>query len=184
MCIRDRVYEGEEEEDAYTLLSPGDSGSAVKRLQTRLKELGYFDGDLGGNYLTKTTDAVKKFQEAIGVNPTGIATVALQKKLFASDAPYYEGEEEEEPPQTNYVKLQKGATGTQVTNLQKRLKELGYFTTDITGTYGTMTIRAVKAFEARYGKEQTGIATVALQKKLYSDSALPYDCLLYTSRCV
>lgn len=169
------VYEGEEEEDAYTLLSPGDSGSAVKRLQTRLKELGYFDGDLGGNYLTKTTDAVKKFQEAIGVNPTGIATVALQKKLFASDAPYYEGEEEEEQPQTNYVKLQKGATGTQVTKLQKRLKELGYFTTDITGTYGTMTIRAVKAFEARYGKEQTGIATVALQKELYSDNALPYE---------
>ena len=49
---------------------------------------------------------------------------------------------------------------------EKRLKELGYFTTDITGTYGTMTIRAVKAFEARYGKEQTGIATVALQKEL------------------
>ncbi len=167
------VYEGEEEE--YTLLSPGDSGSAVKRLQTRLKELGYFDGDLGGNYLTKTTDAVKKFQEAIGVNATGIATAALQRKLFASDAPYYEGEEEEEPPQTNYVKLQKGATGAQVTKLQKRLKELGYFTTDITGTYGTMTIRAVKAFEARYGKEQTGVATIALQKELYSDNALPYE---------
>ena len=173
------VYEGDEEEDTaedeYIMLSPGDSGSEVKRLQKRLKELGYFDGDLGGNYQTKTTDAVKKFQQAVGVNPTGIATASLQKKLFSSTAPFYEGEGEPDvQPEENYIKLQKGNKGSRVTKLQERLKELGYFTTRITGTYGSKTIQAVKAFEARYGKEQTGIATIALQKELFSDDALAY----------
>lgn len=37
----------------------------MKKLQRRLKQLGYFDGDIGGNYLTKTTKAVKEFQAAI-----------------------------------------------------------------------------------------------------------------------
>lgn len=174
------VYEGDEEEDTaqdeYILLSPGDSGSEVKRLQRRLKELGYFDGELGGNYLTKTTDAVKRFQQAIGANPTGIATAALQKRLFASNAPYYGDADQgdDEPEQQNYIKLQKGNKGSRVTKLQQRLKELGYFTTAITGTYGSKTIQAVKAFEARYGKEQTGVATIALQKELFSEDALAY----------
>ena len=76
-------------------LEPGDTGDAVKKLQTRLKALGWFSGVIGGNYLTLTTQAVKDFQSEAGLEASGIATAATQKKLFASDAP------KREKPETN-----------------------------------------------------------------------------------
>lgn len=66
----------------YRTLSYGDSGTAVKQLQTRLKELGYFDGQLGGNYLKLTKAAVEAYQEANGWNVDGVATPDLQKEIF------------------------------------------------------------------------------------------------------
>lgn len=121
-------------ESGYTKLEPGDTGSAVKKLQKRLKELGYFDGEIGGNYLDKTTNAVKRFQKAIGVDADGIATASLQEKIFADDAPKYEAPkataqptakpEATKQPDSGYQTLQKGDTGSAVKKLQKRLKEL------------------------------------------------------------
>jgi uncharacterized protein YgiM (DUF1202 family) len=50
----------------YQQLSPGDTGNAVKKMQTRLKALGWFGGTIGGNYLTRTTQAVKDFRTRRG----------------------------------------------------------------------------------------------------------------------
>jgi uncharacterized protein YgiM (DUF1202 family) len=61
--------------DGYEQLNPEDTGDAVKKLQTRLKALGWFTGSIGGNYLTRTTQAVKDFQSAAGLEPSGTATV-------------------------------------------------------------------------------------------------------------
>lgn len=44
--------------------------------------MGYFNGAIGGNYLSQTQSAVKKYQKAIGVKQTGIATPELQEKIF------------------------------------------------------------------------------------------------------
>lgn len=68
---------------AYNTLSYGDSGEDVKKLQTKLQELGYFAGDIGGNYLAKTTAAVKAFQTDYGFTADGIATPEVQKQLFS-----------------------------------------------------------------------------------------------------
>lgn len=54
------------------MLRNGDKGDDVKELQTALKTLGYFNGDIGGNYLTLTTQAVKAFQKANGLEVDGI----------------------------------------------------------------------------------------------------------------
>jgi peptidoglycan hydrolase-like protein with peptidoglycan-binding domain len=154
---------------SYVTLKPGDTGDRVKQLQQRLKELGYFTASVGGNYLTETSKAVKAFQDALGLDTTGIATASLQRKLFASSAPA------NTTNSGSYVKLQKNDTGAWVTALQNRLKELGYFKGSVDGVYGSGTVSAVKLFETAYGKTPTGIATVALQKTLYSDSAKPYE---------
>ncbi|MEG1605895.1 MAG: peptidoglycan-binding protein [Clostridia bacterium] len=169
------AYEGEAipDDEEYVLLSPGDSGSDVKRLQKRLKELGYFTGELGGNYQTKTTDAVRRFQEAINVNPTGVATASLQKKLFSSSAPSYDGDEPAPDPGSDYVKLQYGDSSDRVFELQSRLTDLGYYSGPLSGDFNQKTVAAVKQFEKRYDKKQTGVASVALQKKLFSEDALP-----------
>jgi len=70
-------------EDGYRTLQEGDSGSEVKALQNRLKELGYFTGTPLGNYKTLTAAAVRAYQKAMGLKEDGIATPALQKMIFA-----------------------------------------------------------------------------------------------------
>ena len=64
-------------------------GDVVGRIQKRLYELGYYDQDITEYYGPFTRDAIKAFQKALGVLPTGIADEATQKALFADDAPVY-----------------------------------------------------------------------------------------------
>lgn len=83
------IAPGEEtpQQAPYETLKPGDSGEAVKKLQKRLKALEWFYGDIGGNYKTLTTQAVKDFQEAVGLKATGVADSDTQRALYDSDAP-------------------------------------------------------------------------------------------------
>ena len=74
--------------------------------------------------------------------------------------------------QDPYTELSLGSMGTAVRNLQKRLIELGYLTGTADGYYVSVSEDAVKAFEAAYGKQRTGIATVSMQNYLFADSAL------------
>ena len=46
-------------------------GDAVKKLQERIKQLGYFDGSITGNYQDKTISAIKKIQKQNGMKVTG-----------------------------------------------------------------------------------------------------------------
>ena len=178
----------------YRHLVGGDSGPEVKRLQTRLKELGYFDGELGGNYLSKTTAAVKKFQAASGFDVTGEATVELQQYLFSSDAPRASAttvpvqptprptqrpsqQATQKPSATayRYRQLAYGDSGSPVKVLQNRLKELGYFTGNAAGNYREQTVEAVKKFQDAAGFDVTGVATVELQEYLFSADAPRYS---------
>ena len=61
----------------------------VFKIQTRLKELGYLQDDPDGIFGDNTVKAVERFQKAVGLEATGVATVEMQAKLFAADAPRY-----------------------------------------------------------------------------------------------
>lgn len=148
----------------YTELRHGDTGDAVKRLQKRLKELGYFNGDIGGNYLDKTEAAVKLFETTIGWNDDGVATVVLQQYLFSAQAPAYDGEQDDGT-------LEKGDTGAAVKKLQQRLIELGYLTGKADGDFGAKTRTALEAFQAAIGLSPTGVADPDTQEYLYASTA-------------
>lgn len=64
-----------------------DTGEAVKIIQRRLKELGYFNGVIGGNYLAKTRNAVTAFQQDAGLHIDGICDSTTYSRLFSADAP-------------------------------------------------------------------------------------------------
>ena len=64
----------------------------MTRIQQRLYALGYYDQDVTDYYGPFTRDAVKAFQKALGVLPTGIADETTQRALFADDAPPYSEE--------------------------------------------------------------------------------------------
>ena len=58
----------------------------MKAIQRKLKELGYFDGSIGGNYLTKTEAAVKAFQSANGMTADGVATKEVQRRILGASS--------------------------------------------------------------------------------------------------
>lgn len=55
-------------------------------LQKRLKELGYYSGDLTGKFTSSTTKAVKKFQKKHGIKANGYVKEDTWKILFSTKA--------------------------------------------------------------------------------------------------
>ena len=72
-----------------------------------------------------------------------------------------------------YPVLMLGSTGTDVSDLQARLTELGYYTGAIDGRYASGTQTAVQEFQERNGLTADGIAGRQTQDLLYSGSAQP-----------
>lgn len=58
---------------AYSLSKYGSTGNEVKQIQKKLKNWGYYDGNVDGIYGSKTVAAVKKFQRKNGLSVDGIA---------------------------------------------------------------------------------------------------------------
>ena len=67
----------------FTTLKQGKEGEAVFWLQMKLKELGYYAGAVTGQYLTGTKKAVKAFQKASGIYPTGDADEKTLRSIYA-----------------------------------------------------------------------------------------------------
>ena len=72
----------------------------------------------------------------------------------------------------SYEVLAAGATGNQVTSLQKALIELGYLPSGADGVYGEATKAAVAAFQAANDYPATGEADANLQAFLYAGKPL------------
>jgi len=62
-----------EEESIEVLSKLGSRGDEVRRIQTKLKQLGYYDGAVDGIFGTQTKKAVIRFQKSCGLTADGIA---------------------------------------------------------------------------------------------------------------
>ena len=67
-------------------LAYGSNGDQVKAMQERLKELGYYDSAVDGQYGNGTKQAVKIFQRQHGLDDDGIAGSQTLSKLYSNDA--------------------------------------------------------------------------------------------------
>lgn len=68
------------------MLQPGSTGPDVQTLQTQLKELGYYNGAVNGQFTEPTKIAVSQFQTAQGLLADGIVGSTTWKKLQAAIA--------------------------------------------------------------------------------------------------
>jgi peptidoglycan hydrolase-like protein with peptidoglycan-binding domain len=176
-----------EPEVTYATLTKGDKSDMVLELQNRLFELGFLLDDRDGAYGSKTQTAVKLFQQAAGLEATGIADNETQRKLYAEDAPRTEYAQATPTPAApadggasaetateagGYTTLQKGDKSEQVKEMKARLFELGFMEEESKGrSFGSKTKTAVEAFQKAAGLDVTGVADVATQELLFSDSA-------------
>lgn len=66
--------DNQKNENAVTALSKiGSRGEEVRRIQKKLKELGFYNGSIDGIYGSATQRAVKRFQASVGITSDGIA---------------------------------------------------------------------------------------------------------------
>ncbi len=162
--------------DTDTTLRSGSRGQAVKDLQKRLKTLGYYSGSIDGVYGTGTIKAVRAFQERNRLTVDGVAGPSTLKQLYSSSAKSARDDADDDDDQdVDDGVLRKGSRGQAVRTLQKKLKDLGYYTGSVDGAYGDATIAAVRAFQARNKLTVDGAAGTSTLKVLYSSSAKPAE---------
>ena len=163
-------------------MKSGDKGSQVTELQNKLQILGFYAAQPTGVYDSATVSAVKKFQKAHSLTVDGIAgkkTLQLLNLLASSAAatptPYVYEPLPTATPLTaqNVVVLKSGVRGVDVTRLQNRLMELGYYTCTADGVYNSDEIAAVKEFQRKNGLTVDGVAGLETQRALYADTAIP-----------
>ena len=76
------------------------------------------------------------------------------------------------PTPTAAAVLKKGSSGADVKTLQRRLKQLGYYTGSVDGDFGDATEKALRAFQDRNNLLVDGIAGNKTLTKLYSGTAV------------
>ena len=156
----DSVYKNADSDKDDDSLRMGDSGSAVKDLQTKLKKLGYYSGTVDSTFGSGTYAAVRAFQKKYNLTADGVAGSETLKKL---DSAYKNANSAKDDGS-----LRKGATGSAVKDLQTKLKKLGFYNAYVDGSYGDTTVAAVKAFQKKYNLTADGVAGSETLKKLDS----------------
>ena len=153
--------------DTSTSLKKGSSGTEVRNLQYVLAELGYYDGDINGEYGNTTADAVRAFQINNDISPVdGVAGPKTLKVIYSSKAVGATASS------GSYDTLSKGDKGTAVVEMQEKLKKLGYLS-EVTGEFDSATVEAVKNFQRRNNLTVNGKANSSTLSKLYSKNPEP-----------
>jgi peptidoglycan hydrolase-like protein with peptidoglycan-binding domain len=137
------------------LLSRGDRGLQVRELQHRLRQLDWFSGRITGRYEQSTVRAVKGFQDKRGFRDTGAVDRRTWKRLIDMTRKPTKAEMHNRLVPGPAI-LRVGSQGDRVRDLQARLKQIAWFFGNVTGTYGSITAKAVSGFQAKRGFPVTG----------------------------
>jgi peptidoglycan hydrolase-like protein with peptidoglycan-binding domain len=145
-------------------LKVGSSGTEVLQLQKLLNQLGFLTVEPTGTFGPMTASAVKKFQSSHGLEAVGSVGPGTRAKLNATGGAKSSGAS---IGKYLFAKpLAMGATGSDVTELQKKLQTLGYYTGVPSGVFDSATVLAVKTFQSAYGLEAVGSVGPGTRAKL------------------
>ena len=163
---------------------------AVRAMQKRLKELGWYTGNVDGDFGPSTLVAVKAFQQANGLKVDGKAGEQTLARLNSTKAvanksgtntksgksgttvrPTAKPRPTATPNLSRDYYLESGSSGSKVRTLQNRLIALGYLSGKATGEYDAATRAAVFAFQDANKLWKDGIAGPKTLKLLYSNNA-------------
>ena len=153
------------------LLQMNSVGLEVKELQERLRELGYYSGEVDGQYGGGTRSAVQAFQGQHGLDADGIAGESTLNLLYSANAQTFVPTPTPSDTPETAAMLGSGSQGDQVKKLQQRLAELGFYTGKVDGDYGKGTKQAVTVFQSQHGLDADGIAGEKTLRLLYSSAA-------------
>ena len=147
----------EEKKPSKVYSSESEKGQEIVEINTRLMELSYMENDNPSDTYAKTTEeAIKVFERKNGFEMDGILTEFEYDILMSDEAQQFS------------VAL--GDVGTDVSELQARLVDLGYLEV-VTGEFGMHTQTAVIGFQKANGLKADGKIGTETREVLYSDEA-------------
>ena len=159
-----------------SLLKVGDTGKAVKDIQTYLKQQEFYSGSIDGVYGVETSEAVASFQESRNMiadgmvgpktwaallgtasvtapSPSTSATVGDLSSYLPSQAPL----------------LTTSSRGRAVRDIQAFLRRRGYYSGSINGFYGPETVEAVLEFQEQMNLNEDGVVRPKTWDAMKSD---------------
>ena len=163
-------------------LRRGMSGQNIKTLQEKLTEAGFSPvGGADGYFGRATEKALKEFQQAEGLSPSGIADEITVAKLSNSPLPNAsdnsgesettensENKSEEteapvlSPEVAELIGVGKGSVGSAAKAVQQLLIDAGVnLRGGADGVFGRVSDAALKAYQKDHGLDQTGVADEA-----------------------
>ena len=156
---------------AYVASAPSEVESAapsmsIKAIQQRLRDLGYTDAPVNGRNDARFKSALKAFQSRAGLRADGIPGAKTIRALQAGRAPY----------NNDYIALQRGDTGSHVAQLQRKLLDLGFFTSSVDGKYGSRTVMAIEAYKSFFYIGGNGeYVSAELVRRIMNTDPLEYN---------
>ena len=136
-------------------------GKEVLNLQTRLRDLGIYAGELDGKYGGGTVNAVREAQRMMGLTESGVASPEFLASLM----------DDETAPTARNVAVREGMSGPVVRSIQQDLKKLKLYDDKIDGVFDVDVLEAVKVFQGAYGYPADGVMESEIQKALFYESS-------------
>ena len=158
-----------EQRDADVILKTGDSGYLVSEIKNRLNVLGFLPTIADDIYDEKTEKAMRLFQEANGIEQTGMADGVTREKLMGENAVSME-------LFTNRClscTLRPGDTGYAVYLMTGRLYVLGYDVEQVYEFDDTVS-DAVRIFRRASGLTDGNVADAEMRALLNSENAISF----------
>lgn len=161
------------------------TGEQILQVEQALYSLGYHDDTFDALLDDHTRQALRSFQIANDLEATGEVDEGTVKRLSDGNAVTchdyltrlaagYDG----------LPVLQAGGSGESVSVLQRRLRDLGYFSGASDGVFGDATLAAIRRFQMANGLNETGIADRATQFRLGEGNPISWENFLQSAQCV
>jgi peptidoglycan hydrolase-like protein with peptidoglycan-binding domain len=154
------------------VLRPGDKGEQVRELQHRLYQLEWLPETTTGVFDAATKEAVKGFQARRHLDSTGVLDRVSWRRLKAlTETPTHDAMFNVLQP--GPAILQAGDSGDHVRDTQARLKQIAWIYGDVTGTYDSGTVEAVRGFQAKREIPVTGKVDQRTLDRLHAMTVAP-----------
>lgn len=145
----------------YKTIPYGSTGNNVRKMQNALKNKGFYKGSVDGVFGESTRNAVRKFQNSVGIRADGKPGNTTLTALYEGKSAINKTSNTQLKQQTkpkNPSTLYYGCKGERVKSLQRALRDVGVYKGSIDGIYGDLTRAAVIKFQAKKGLSQDGMA--------------------------
>ena len=154
------------------VLRPGDKGEQVRELQQRLYQLAWLPEVTTGVYDATTKEAVQGFQVRRGLKGTGVLDRTSWRRLKAlTKTPLARRDVQRLPPRPGDPAGRR--QGDQVRDAQARLKQIAWIFGDVTGTYDSGTVEAVRGFQEKRQIPVTGKIDQRTLDRLHAMTVTP-----------